>query len=72
MYCFDSPSKTANYKFPIEWPERYMGETKQLEEVMEEEENWVYYKWAAITFREGEPSPDQPTAASIIAEKVVL
>ncbi|EAR99761.1 transmembrane protein, putative (macronuclear) [Tetrahymena thermophila SB210] len=33
-----------NYKFPIEWPERYMAETKTLEQVMDEEENWEYYK----------------------------
>ena len=34
----------ANYKFPIAWPERYMVETRTLEQVLEEEENWEYYK----------------------------
>ncbi|EGR33545.1 hypothetical protein IMG5_049820 [Ichthyophthirius multifiliis] len=33
-----------NYKYAEEWPERYMGETRTLEEIMEEEENWEYYK----------------------------
>lgn len=29
-----------NYRYPEAWPERYMIETKSLEQIMEEEENW--------------------------------
>jgi len=44
LICFTIFNLSANYKFPIAWPERYMVETRTLEQVMEEEENWEYYK----------------------------